>query len=84
MSKYMVREETAMGYTAIMTQKDRERISGESDDPDSKKYESASRIRSRIGELEKDAEILREHHPELYTELREAVCEEDSATDAPV
>ena len=76
MSKYMVRQATTMGYTAIMTQKDRERISGDSDDPDSKKYESASRVRSRIRELEEDAEILREHHAELYSELRQAVCED--------
>ena len=38
---------------------------------------SASRVRQRIGELEKDAEILEEHHPKLYRELREAVCDEE-------
>ncbi|ELY68922.1 hypothetical protein [Natrinema versiforme] len=57
-----------------MTTTDRERISGESGDPDKKKYESVSRVRSRIEELEKDAELLKEHHPELLDELREAVC----------
>lgn len=65
-----------MGVTAIMTKTDRERISGEADVADSKRYESASRIRQRIGELEKDAEILEEHHPDLYKELRGAVCDE--------
>lgn len=63
-------------YRAVMTTSDRERISGESDDPDKKVYESVSRVRSRIEELEKDAELLEEHHPELLEELREAVCEE--------
>jgi len=63
-------------YRAIMTTTDRERIAGESDAPDSKKYQSVSRVRERIDELEQDVEILREHHPELLAELREAVCEE--------
>ncbi|ELY77235.1 hypothetical protein [Natrinema gari] len=65
-----------MGVTAIMTKTDRERISGEADVDDSKRYESASRVRQRIGELETDAEILKENHPDLYEELREAVCDE--------
>ena len=72
----MVSKNAHMGYTAIMTETDRKRISGDSDDPPSKRYESTSRIRSRIAELEKDADILKEHHPDLYQELQEAVCEE--------
>ena len=64
-----------MGVTAIMTKIDRERISGEADVPNSKRYESASRVRQRIGELEKDAELLEEHHPKLYEELRAGVCD---------
>lgn len=64
-------------YRAIMTTTDRERISGESDDPDKKVYESVSRVRSRIDELEKDAELLEEHHPKLLEELREAVCDSE-------
>ncbi|MDL0119441.1 hypothetical protein PNP85_04550 [Halobacterium salinarum] len=59
-----------------MTKTDRERISGEADVDDSKRYESASRVRQRIDELETDAEILKENHPNLYEELREAVCDE--------
>lgn len=65
-----------MGVTAIMTKTDRERINGEADVTDSKRYESAARIRQRISELETDAEILKENHPDLYEELREAVCDE--------
>ena len=75
MSKRIVPKHPAMGYTAIMTEKDRERISGESTDPDSKRYESASRVRKRIEALEQDTEILKEYHPKLYDELREVVCE---------
>jgi hypothetical protein len=65
-----------MGVTAIMTKTDRDRISGEVGVPDNKRYESASRVRQRISELETDVEILKEHHPDLYEELREAVCDE--------
>jgi len=78
MSKYMVLVEPDMGqYRAVMTAKDRERITGEVDVADSKRYEAASRIRKRIEALEEDAEILAEHHPKLYNELHEAVCDED-------
>jgi hypothetical protein len=65
-----------MGVTAIMTKTDRERISGEADVADSKRYESASRVRQRLGELETDTVVLKENHPDLYEELREAVCDE--------
>lgn len=72
----MVRNQFGVSdYRAIMTTTDRERISGESDDPDKKVYESVSRVRSRIDELETDVDLLEEHHPELLEELRETVCE---------
>ena len=64
-------------YRAILSTTDRERISGEADVPDSKRYESVSRVRQRIKQLERDAELLEEHHPELFEELQEAVCEQD-------
>lgn len=64
-------------YRAIMTTTDRERISGEADVPDEKRYQAVHRVRNRIEELEQDAEILAEHHPELYEELHEAVCDEE-------
>ncbi|RJX47847.1 hypothetical protein [Halonotius pteroides] len=64
-----------MGVTAIMTKTDRERIAGEVDVDDSKRYESASRVRQRITELETDAKILKQSHPDLYEELIEAICE---------
>lgn len=74
----MVRNLRAMSdYRAIMTTADRERISGQAEGPDKKKYESVSRVRSRIQELETDVEILEEHHPDLLEELREAVCDEE-------
>lgn len=72
----MVIEPVGVGkYRAIMTTTDRKRISGESDVDDSKRYQAISRVRNRVEELEKDVEILEEHHPDLLEELRQVVCE---------
>lgn len=62
-------------YRAIMTSNDRDRIKGDTDLPEEKTYQAVSRVRSRIQELENDAKILEKHHPELYDELLETVCE---------
>ena len=64
-------------YRAILTTTDRERISGEVDVPNSKRYEAVSRVRQRIEQLEHDAELLKEHHPKLYEELQESVCQNE-------
>jgi ppGpp synthetase/RelA/SpoT-type nucleotidyltranferase len=61
-------------YRAIMTTTDRERIIGETEVSDEKRYQAIHRVRSRVRELETDVEILEEHHPELLEELREVVC----------
>jgi len=75
MYKYMVPDSPTVGrYRAILTTTDRERISGDTDVDESKRYESISRVRSRINELETDVAILEEHHPELLAELQEVVC----------
>lgn len=61
----------------LITDTERERISGEADVSDSKRYQAISRVRRRIREeLPKELELLEEHHPKLLEELREAVCEE--------
>jgi len=63
-------------YRAIMTETDREYISGEADIDDNTRHQAISRVRNRITkELATDMEILEEHHPELLDELREVVCE---------
>lgn len=63
-------------YRAIMTTTDRERIIGEVEVSDEKRYQAIHRVRSRVKELETDVEILEDHHPELLEELREVVCSE--------
>ncbi|USZ73765.1 hypothetical protein [Natronosalvus halobius] len=37
-----------------------------------------SRVRGKMDRMETDARLLREHDPELYDQLREAVVEEDT------
>ena len=63
-------------YRAIMTTADRERIRGDENISSEKEYQTVHRIRSRIEELQDDAAILKEHHPELHAELRDAVCDD--------
>jgi hypothetical protein len=62
---------------ALLTDRERELIAGENVTDDTYRYQAASRIRNKIDEeLTEDIEILREHHPQLLSELREVVCEE--------
>lgn len=59
---------------ALITQTEREHLTGENGDD--KKYQSTSRIRRRIQtELVNDIEHLEQHHPELFTELKDTVCD---------
>jgi len=59
---------------ALLTETEREQIAGEHGDD--RKYQAASRIRRRIeDELTTDVDFLQEHHPQLYEELQEVVCE---------
>jgi len=61
---------------ALMTKRERELIEGESESDDDLRYQAISRVRRKIeNEMTTDAEILREHHPDLYEELQEVVCE---------
>jgi hypothetical protein len=59
---------------ALLTDTEREQIAGEHGSD--RKYQAVSRVRSRIeDELSSDVETLQKHHPALYEELRETVCE---------
>ena len=62
----------------LITDTEKERISGEADVEDSKRYQAVSRVRRRIKEeLPKEIELLEEHHPDLCDELRAVVCEDE-------
>lgn len=56
----------------ILTERDREIIPEEPDNP--RRPEVKTRIRNRINNLEEDLSILEEHEPALADEVREAIC----------
>lgn len=66
--------ESKKEYRAILTNREREILSGDAEVSDSYYYRVVSRIRKKIGELNDDVELLDEHHAELANELREGVC----------
>lgn len=59
---------------ALLTEREREIISGEADISDDYRYQTISRVRRRFDRLKTDLEYL-EHHDTLADELREVVCE---------
>lgn len=59
---------------ALLTEREREIISGNADDiSDEYRYQTVSRIRSRLQRLDDDIEAL-EAHGDLAEELRDIVC----------
>jgi hypothetical protein len=63
---------------ALLTDTERERLSGSADAEDQRVFESKSRVKKRINEeLPKDVEILAENQPELFDLLQSVVCELD-------
>lgn len=63
---------------ALMTETERRRIAGEENVEDRKRYQAISDVRNRIqDELTKDVAVLREHHPGLFEELQEVVCDDE-------
>lgn len=60
----------------LLTPREREILSGEADVKDEYYYAVVSRVRRKIQEVKADARLLREHHADLYDELRQAVIEE--------
>lgn len=73
----MAENSASMGrYRALMTETDREHVTGESDPRDRQRDQAVYRIRERIREeLPRDIEILAEERPDVLEELREIVCE---------
>ena len=61
---------------ALLTDRERELIADPEIEDD--RYVAVSRVRTKIQEeLPEDVELLKEHHPGLFEELLEIVCEED-------
>jgi len=64
-------------YRGLLTDRKREIIRGDADISDSYRYRVVSRVRTKIENLDKDADILAENRNDLLDELREVVCEDD-------
>lgn len=65
---------------ALLTDTEREIMVGEKDVKDNYRYSVESRVRTRIrDDLPEDVEALRENYPEIFDELRSAVCDDTSA-----
>lgn len=62
-------------YRSLLTDREREIISGEADVSEGYYYRVVSRVRDKIEGLERDLMVLEEHDT-LADELREVVCEE--------
>jgi hypothetical protein len=65
-------------YRALLTDREREVLSGSADVTQNYIYQIRSRVRDKIHRLPTDVEILSEHHPGLATEFYEIVREAPS------
>lgn len=60
---------------ALLTTGEREALAGHTDA--NRRYQSTTRVRHRLeNELPTDVDLLRKHHPELFEQLQEVVCNE--------
>ena len=65
-------------YRGLLTEREREILSGSADVSDNYRYRVVSRIRTKLDTLEEDVAVLKENHPDLHNELREIVCENNN------
>lgn len=66
-------------YRGLLTEREREILSGDADVSDNYRYRVVSRIRTKLETLEKDVAVLEENHPGLHSELLEIVCENSNS-----
>lgn len=63
-------------YRGLLTDREREILSGEADVSDNYRYRVVSRVRTKIDNIEEDVELLAGNREDLLDELRDAVCNE--------
>lgn len=63
-------------YRGLLTDREREILAGEADVTDNYRYRVVSRVRDKLASLERDVDVLQEHHEGLLDELRDVVCDE--------
>ena len=61
-------------YRGLLTEREREILSGDADVSDNYRYRVVSRIRTKLESLEEDVEVLERNHEDLHDELRDIVC----------
>ena len=64
-------------YRGLLTEREREILSGEADVSDNYRYRVVSRIRTKIGNVDDDVQILAENRQDLLEELQQIVCESE-------
>lgn len=57
-------------YRALLTDREREVLTGEADVSQNYVYQIRTRVRDKIDRLAEDIELLEDHQPELFDELR--------------
>lgn len=62
-------------YRGLLTEREREILSGDADVSDNYRYRVVSRIRTKIENIDEDVEVLADSRKDLLKELRNAVCE---------
>ena len=61
-------------YRGLLTDREREILSGEADVSESYHARVISRVRNKIDHIEKDKEILEENEEEILKELQDSIC----------
>jgi hypothetical protein len=63
-------------YRAILTDREREILSGEADVDEKYYHRVVTRVRQKVGRVDDDLDVLDEHDS-LGDELREIVCDDE-------
>lgn len=63
-------------YRGLLTDRERDILSGEADVSANYVYQIRHRVRRKIDRLEDDVEILETHHPDLAASLRDVVLQD--------
>lgn len=64
-------------YRGLLTEREREIISGDADVSDNYRYRVVSRVRTKIEHIGEDVDLLGKHREDLLKELRENVCDDE-------
>lgn len=64
-------------YRGLLTDREREIISGEANVSDNYKYRVVSRVRTKIENMDEDVELLNKNREDLLNELQDVVCDKN-------